>query len=122
VDAEGYLVGPPELVVEIAASSVSLDLQRKLRVYRRAGVREYLVWWTWDRQFDWFVLAEGEYRPNVADANGLLHSPHFPGLTLAVQALLAQDAATMLDSLQASLGTPAHAAFVAQLERNREGK
>jgi Uma2 family endonuclease len=41
-----YLVGAPELVAEIAASSVSLDLGDKMDAYAMAGVREYLVWRT----------------------------------------------------------------------------
>ena len=35
-----YIEGPPELVCEVAASSVSYDLHQKLHVYRRHGVRE----------------------------------------------------------------------------------
>jgi hypothetical protein len=115
VDAGGYLTGPPEIIVEIAASSVSIDLHDKLRAYRRAGVREYLVWRTTEGRFDWFVLDRDEYQPNPPDAQHRLHSPHFPGLTLAVDALLALDSARVLDALQAALQTPAHAAFVAQL-------
>src|SRR5688572_15261642 len=37
------LDGAPELVVEVAASSVSRDLFTKKHVYRRNGVREYIV-------------------------------------------------------------------------------
>jgi hypothetical protein len=50
IDAEGYLVGPPELVAEIAASSSSIDLHDKLRAYRRNGVKEYLVWRTTEEE------------------------------------------------------------------------
>ncbi|MDB5174974.1 MAG: hypothetical protein JWN51_3747 [Phycisphaerales bacterium] len=35
LDEEGYIVGVPELVAEVAASSVSYDLHAKLNVYRR---------------------------------------------------------------------------------------
>ena len=41
VSDDGYLEGAPELVVEVAASSASVDMHDKLRVYRRNGVREY---------------------------------------------------------------------------------
>jgi len=114
-DADGYLCGAPELIVEIAANSVSIDLRDKLRAYRRAGVREYLIWRTVERQFDWLVLEHDEYRPNLPDAQKLLHSPHFPGLTLALDSMLALDSARVLDVLEAALSTPAHAAFVKQL-------
>jgi Uma2 family endonuclease len=115
LDSAGYLFGPPELIVEIAASSVAIDLHDKLRAYRRAGVREYLVWRTLDRQFDWFVLDRDDYRPNAPASQGVLRSPHFPGLALALDALLDHDSAKVLDVLQTEMEGSAHAAFVAQL-------
>ena len=36
--------GAPELVAEVASSSVSYDLDVKFKVYRRNGVKEYIVW------------------------------------------------------------------------------
>lgn len=116
VDAEGYLTGPAELVAEVAASSASLDWHDKLRVYRRAGVQEYLVWRTVEKQFDWLLLEDEEYRANSPDAQGLIHSRVFPGLSLDVAALLAMNTARVLDVLEASLRKPAHAAFVARLK------
>jgi Uma2 family endonuclease len=65
IDAKGYLEGAPDLAVEIAASSASLDARKKLVSYRRAGVREYLLWRTGDGAVDWWVLEEDEYRPVV---------------------------------------------------------
>src|SRR4051812_13988373 len=44
IDEDGYVVGAPELVAEVAASSASYDLDVKLNAYRRNGVREYIVW------------------------------------------------------------------------------
>src|SRR6266436_2858604 len=73
VDADGYLEGPAELVVEIAASSASLDWNAKLLVYRRSGVLEYLVWRTVENKFDWLLLEDEDYRPNPPDAQGLMH-------------------------------------------------
>src|SRR5215510_13176349 len=40
VGADGFLDGAPELVAEVASSSVAYDLHQKLAVYRRHGVRE----------------------------------------------------------------------------------
>ena len=119
LDPAGYFYGPPELVVEVAASSAAIDLHAKLRSYRRAGAREYLVWRPLDHQFDWFVLDQNEYRSNEPSSPGVLRSPHFPGLALAVEALLSGDWAKVLDVLQANLQTPAHAAFIAQLAAGR---
>lgn len=51
-----YLEEAPELVADVASSSVSLDLNQKFHVYRRNGVREYLTWRVLDQAVDWFVL------------------------------------------------------------------
>jgi Uma2 family endonuclease len=50
VDPDGYLDGPPELVVEVAASSASIDRHEKLRAYRRNGVQEYIIWQVLNRR------------------------------------------------------------------------
>src|SRR5439155_11452224 len=63
IDARGYILGSPELGAEVAASSVSIDLNAKLRVYRRNGVKEYLVWRVDDQAIDYFVLRQGQYDP-----------------------------------------------------------
>ena len=42
-DSDEFIGGDPELVAEVAASSVSYDLHAKLNAYRRNGVREYIV-------------------------------------------------------------------------------
>jgi Uma2 family endonuclease len=116
VSDDDYLEGAPELVVEIAASSVSYDLHDKLRVYRRNGVREYVVWRVHDRHIDWFVLEDDDYRRLEPDAGEILHSTVFPGLRLAVEALLAGDVATVLAELQRGLATDEHARFVRSLQ------
>lgn len=115
IDAEGYVQGAPELIVEIAASSASYDLNEKLRVYRRNAVQEYLVWQVNDRRVDWFSLQDGDYQNLSPDANGTIKSLVFPGLWLAVPALLQGDLAIVLAELQKGLQTPAHQAFVTQL-------
>ncbi|HRQ90330.1 MAG TPA: Uma2 family endonuclease, partial [Bacteroidia bacterium] len=102
-DAQGYLAGPPELVVEIAASSVSRDAREKLASYRRAGVREYLLWRVLDGEIDWFALEGDEYRPLPME-DGVLRSRVFPGLVLPVAAALAGDRAAVLEALRGSLG------------------
>lgn len=117
---DGYLEGPPELVVEVAASSASIDRNTKLHVYRRNGVPEYLVWQVLDRRIEWFALQEGEYAPLKPDRQGTLHSVIFPGLQLATEPLLNSDLATVLARQQAVLGTPEHRAFLERLAANRQ--
>src|SRR5436309_321415 len=117
VDAKGYLDGAPELVVEVAASTVSLDVREKLATYRRAGVREYIVWRTEDETVDWWDLEEDEYRPLPAEADGTLRSRVFPGLRLDVRALLAGDGPRVMAKLQEGLQSAEHAAFIAQMQK-----
>lgn len=120
VNADDYLEGAPEMVVEIAASSASYDLREKKTVYRRNGVREYLVWRVLDRALDWWELREGEYRPLPQCAPGVLESGSFPGLRLARAALLAGDLPGVAAELQRGTGAENHAAFLARLAAARQ--
>jgi len=115
IDADDYIEGAPELVAEVASSSASYDLHVKLRVYRRNGVREYIVWRVLEQELDWFVLRDGQYARLSVDAEGLLKSEVFPGLWLDPAALLRGDLATVLAVVQRGLASPEHAAFVARL-------
>ncbi|OLT60850.1 hypothetical protein BJP37_19360 [Moorena bouillonii PNG] len=103
ISQDGYVEGAPELIVEIAASSVSIDLHKKLNVYRRNGVQEYLVWRVDDGEFDWFRLREGEYTKLEPNPEGILCSEIFPGLWLDKAALLAGNLAKVLEILQQGL-------------------
>jgi len=115
IDEEGYLEGAPELAAEVAASSASYDLHAKLEVYRKHGVREYLVWRVLDRAVDWFVLRDGAYQPLPPDEDGVYRSEVFPGLWLAPDALVGGDLAEVLRVLQEGTSSPEHAAFVERL-------
>jgi Uma2 family endonuclease len=115
IDEDDYVEGAPELVAEIAASSVSYDLGKKLHVYRRNGVREYVVWRVQDRAIDWFVLREGRYEPLSPADDGIIRSTVFPGLWLDPAALLRGDLATVLAVVQRGLNAPEHAVFAARL-------
>jgi Uma2 family endonuclease len=116
IGEDDYVENAPELVAEVAASSVSYDLGTKLHVYRRNQVREYIVWRVQDRAIDWFVLRGGEYKPLAPGADGVLRSEVFPGLWLDPAALLRGDLATVLAVVQQGLAHPDHAAFVARLQ------
>ena len=107
--------GAPELIIEIAASTASYDMHDKFKVYRRAQVQEYIVWRVLDGEIDWFYLDEGEYKRLLPNAEGVIQSQVFPGFQLAVQPLLADDLAAVLQTLQLGLGSAEHKAFVEQL-------
>jgi Uma2 family endonuclease len=116
ITPDDYLTGPPELVVEIAASSVSYDLGVKRLVYARSGVQEYLAAQAYEQRVDWFVLREGVFEALQPDADGILRSEVFPGLWLPAETLWAGDLAGMIAVLQQGLASAEHAAFVAQLQ------
>jgi Uma2 family endonuclease len=112
---DDYVEGVPELVAEVASSSASYDLHDKLKVYRRSGVLEYIVWRVLDGAVDWFVLEEGEYKRLEPDAAGVYQSRVFPGLWLDAPVLLGRDLARVLAVLDEGLRSPEHAAFVEKL-------
>jgi Uma2 family endonuclease len=113
---DDYIEGAPELIVEIAASSVAIDLHAKKQAYRRNGVKEYIVWQVLDQKLTWFYLEQGEYVELAADSNGILRSQIFPGLWLGVAELLAGNMQSVLTVLQTGLQSPEHTAFVQRLE------
>lgn len=117
IDNDGYVVGAPELVAEVADSSASYDLHTKFRVYRRTGVREYLVWRALEQEIDWFVLRGSQFERLAPDADGCLKSEVFPGLWLSVPHLLAADYRMVGKVLQNGLQSAEHAAFAAKLEQ-----
>ncbi|WP_413167450.1 Uma2 family endonuclease [Capilliphycus salinus ALCB114379] len=115
---DDYLEGAPELVAEIAASSAAIDLGDKKQVYRRNGVLEYLVWQSYENQFNWFVLEKGEYIKLQPDEAGIIRSRVFPGLWLAENELLTGNMKQVLQVLQTGLESVEHQAFVEQLAKH----
>jgi Uma2 family endonuclease len=114
---DDYVTGAPEFVAEIAYSSRAIDLHTKKKTYIRHGVREYLVVSVREQQLRWFDLAAGkELQP---DAAGVFRIQTFPGLWINGPALLAYDYALLMQTLEAGLATPEHAAFVEELAKRR---
>jgi Uma2 family endonuclease len=110
-----YIVGAPELIVEIASSTESIDLHAKRDDYEKAGVREYVVVVLRQSQVFWFISRNGHFEDLPPVTDGILRSEVFPGLWLDPAALLRLDAARIREILQRGLATPEHAAFVARL-------
>ncbi|NJN32459.1 MAG: Uma2 family endonuclease [Synechococcales cyanobacterium RM1_1_8] len=100
ITGNDYIEGPPELVVEIAASSVSYDKNDKLKAYRRNGVQEYVIWQIYEDEIVWYQLVDGQYVALVPNEAGLLESQIFPGLKLDVEAMKNRDLATVLAQLK----------------------
>jgi hypothetical protein len=108
------------LVAEVAASTVSVDLHTKYKVYQRNRVQEYVVWRVEDERVDWFVFEGEKAEPLAADVDGLLKSRVFPGLWLDPAALIRHDVPAVLAALSRGLASPEHAAFVARLADARK--
>lgn len=126
VDDDGYITGSPELVVEVAASSASIDLHAKLNAYRRNGVKEYLVWLSLESEARWYRLLEGQYeltQPREVGGRVVLCSDMFPGLWLDVEAMRAGDLAGMLAMVERGVrDEPGHATLVARLDEGADAE
>jgi Uma2 family endonuclease len=116
-DADGYVTGPPELVIEIAYSSLQHDLTIKRDVYRQQGVKEYLVVCVEPAEFRWFVWPDGECQ---LASDSIFRSAVFPGLWIDSHALFQEETAALIKTVRRGLETPLHAEFVAQMESRRK--
>jgi Uma2 family endonuclease len=114
---DDYLEGAPDLVVEDSSSTVGVDLGKKLPIYCRNGVREYIVWRVRERRIDWFVLRDGTYAPLCPDDHGVYRSEVFPGLWLDRDAMLRHDTAAILETLRRGMAGAEHQRFIDRLAK-----
>jgi Uma2 family endonuclease len=110
-----YIGGAPELIVEIAISTRSKDLGRKLREYEKTGVLEYVVATSRPDAIIWHVRRNDQLVPIPPGPDGLFRSEVFPGLWLDPAALLSRDLNQLIAVLDRGLATEEHAAFVRKL-------
>jgi Uma2 family endonuclease len=110
-----YPMGAPELAVEICLTSTEVDFGPKLRLYQRAGVREYITIELLLNRIVWRVLRNNVYDELKPDADGVMRSIAFPGLCLDVDAFWRNDGSRMMATLQAGLETVEHKDFVERL-------
>jgi len=115
ISDDDYIEGAPELIVEVAASSASYEVNDKLNAYRRNGVREYIVWQQYDDRVDWFQLHEGRYIAFVPDKRKIIRSEVFPGLWLSIDALRQGNRTELMAIVRKGLQSPEHKAFVDRL-------
>jgi hypothetical protein len=117
IDAKGYLVGGPEMVQEVSASTLKRDLGKKHEAYRRNRIREYIVWRVHDGVIDWYILRGERYELLGLSSEGYYKSEVFPGLWLDPAALIAGDMALVAEVARLGLATPEHADFVLRLQQ-----
>lgn len=115
----GYVVGPPELVIEIGDSSRSKDLGVKKAAYEKAGVLEYLFVGLEPEEIRWFGRRDGVFHEIPPGEDGIYRSEVFPGLWLDARALFAEDLNALIEALDRGLNTEEHARFVAELAARR---
>ena len=111
-----YITGAPELLIEVAHSSHSLDLHGKREDYASHGVREYLVATLTDQRIRWFDLSANQEL--AADKDGIIRARQFPGLWIHPEL----DFRKLMDTLQLGINSPEHAAFVERLSKARQTK
>jgi Putative restriction endonuclease len=112
-----YVEGPPELIAEISASTVSIDLGAKKNAYERNGVQEYLVWRVLDEAIDWFILQDGQYVDLLPDEDGITRSRIFPGLWLDRSALIQGDTKRVRAIVNEGLLSNDYFQFIQSLEK-----
>ena len=128
LDDKGFIHGSPELVAEVAHSSASIDLGKKMEVYEREGCSEYLVVLVREKRLRWFIRRDYGFEEQQPDAYGLLKSEFYPGLWLSTESFFDSEIRPLMKVLRKGLASPEHAAFVAELKarrtkhRKRKGK
>ena len=120
VNADDYLGGTPELLIEVAASSAAYDLHEKKQAYRRNGIQEYLILQVYEQATTWYCWQDGDYREIAPNDQGIVCSTNFPGLWLDPAKFWAGDLAGVLAQLQEGLATAEHNAFVAELRQRAQ--
>jgi Uma2 family endonuclease len=112
---DGYIVGAPELVIEVSHSTRKQDLGPKKADYERAGVQEYVVVGIDPDEVRWFVSRAGRFEEILPGPDGIYRSEVFPGLWLDPRGLLSGDLPSLRETLDRGLATPEHAEFVDRL-------
>jgi Uma2 family endonuclease len=116
-NADGYIVGAPELTAEVALSSAAIDLYSKRQAYEQTGVREYIVLVLRERRIVWFVRRGQAFVSLNPGPDGVLRSEFFAGLWMDPAAMLREDTLRVEEVLQQGLASPEHKAFVEKLRR-----
>jgi Uma2 family endonuclease len=118
ISDDQYFSGAPEMVIEIAHSTVAIDLHDKRTAYKRAGVLEYMVVCIEEKEVVFLNLPLGKrIKP---DSRGILKSQVFPGLWLDTKALFDRQMRGLKATIRRGLNSPEHTAFVKTLRSRHE--
>lgn len=87
-----YLDGPADIVIEILMPGhEAQDTQFKRQAYARGGVPEYWVVNVASQFVEFLRLTDGDYRPQLVDADGKYRPACLPGLACAPERLWDED-------------------------------
>jgi len=83
--------GAPDLVIEILSpSNTALEMERKRKLYRQAGVREYWVVDAEDNSITAYCFKDGAIATNSYEASDALPVSVLPGLSISLGQVFAE--------------------------------
>jgi len=83
--------GAPDLVVEILSpSNMAIEMERKLLLYKEAGVREYWIVDPKDKHISIYLLKDDEYSYRICHLNDIARPSVVPGLEIPLSTIFAE--------------------------------
>jgi Uma2 family endonuclease len=83
--------GAPDLVVEILSpSNTAIEMERKLLLYKKAGVREYWIVDPKDKHISTYLLKDDEYSYRICRLNDIVRPNVVPGLEIPLSTIFAE--------------------------------
>ena len=78
--------GAPDLVVEILSpSNTAIEMERKLKLYRQAGVREYWIVDSENKGLTVYLFKEGMFPVNIYGSTDTVPVAILPGLNISLE-------------------------------------
>jgi Uma2 family endonuclease len=83
--------GAPDLVVEILSpSNMAIEMERKLLLYRKAGVQEYWIVDPKDKHISIYTHKNGEYTLHICHLQDVARPAVVPGLEIPLSTIFAE--------------------------------
>jgi Uma2 family endonuclease len=83
--------GAPDLVVEILSpSNTAIEMERKLLLYKEAGVKEYWIVDPKDKHISIYLLKDGEYSYRICHIQDSARPGVVPGLEIPLSTIFAE--------------------------------
>jgi len=83
--------GAPDLVVEILSPyNMAIEMERKLLLYKEAGVREYWIVDPKDKHISIYLLKDNEYSYRICHLNDIVRPIVVPGIEIPLSTIFAE--------------------------------